>query len=212
MADNKTTIWNYLKGKGLSNEAVAGIMGNIQQESNFDPTSTNSSSGAFGIFQWLGGRKTNLQKFAESQGKSATDLNVQLDFFWKEINGSEKATKEVIFANGKTAEQYAYDFEKSFERSGGSAVDKRQNYAKKILAEMMGKKGVDLAENVGNSTGEVLANADFSDDGFWTKLAKNIIIVILCGVFVILGILLLLGAFDVNPVSAITGKGGGGHD
>ena len=35
---NDKTIWNFLKGKGLNDFAIAGIMGNIYAESGFKPT------------------------------------------------------------------------------------------------------------------------------------------------------------------------------
>ena len=35
--DNPEKIWNYLKGKGFTDEAIAGILGNAQQESSVNP-------------------------------------------------------------------------------------------------------------------------------------------------------------------------------
>ena len=35
--DNAEKIWNYFKGKGMNDFAIAGIMGNIQQESGCNP-------------------------------------------------------------------------------------------------------------------------------------------------------------------------------
>ena len=39
---NKQIVWNYLKSKGLTDEQASGIMGNIQHESGFDTSATNS--------------------------------------------------------------------------------------------------------------------------------------------------------------------------
>lgn len=79
-------IWNFFKEKGLSESQIAGLMGNLEQESGLDPNAKNSSSGAFGIAQWLGSRKTGLDNFAKSKGKKNNDMDVQLDYLWKEMN------------------------------------------------------------------------------------------------------------------------------
>lgn len=34
---NEQKIWNFLKGKGLKDEAIAGIMGNLYAESALNP-------------------------------------------------------------------------------------------------------------------------------------------------------------------------------
>lgn len=90
-SNDKEKIWNYLVGTmGFSAIQAAGIMGNIQQESGFSPTAVNRSSGAYGIIQWLGSRKTNLENFAREQGKDKSDLSLQLDFMKKELEESYK--------------------------------------------------------------------------------------------------------------------------
>lgn len=53
-------IWNFFIEQGFNDAQVAGILGNTQAESNMGPT--RSSSGSYwGIFQWGGGRKDNVQ-------------------------------------------------------------------------------------------------------------------------------------------------------
>lgn len=51
-------------------------------------SAVNSSSGATGIFQWLGGRKVALQAIADSQGKQITDSSVQLEYLKSSWNSS----------------------------------------------------------------------------------------------------------------------------
>jgi hypothetical protein len=56
---NKLFIKNYLKNKGLSKEAVAAVMGNIQTESNFDPNNSYPDINgleSYGLIQWNGSR------------------------------------------------------------------------------------------------------------------------------------------------------------
>lgn len=60
-ADNVEKVWNYFIGRGLTPIAAAGAMGNIEQESGFNPwigesgsTSINKSDqgSGFGLIQW----------------------------------------------------------------------------------------------------------------------------------------------------------------
>lgn len=114
-ADNPSAIWNFLKGKGLNDYAVAGIMGNIYAESGFKPANLQNSyekklgytddsytaavdcgaytnfvkdSAGYGLVQWtFWSRKEALLNYARSVGKSIGDLGMQLDFMWKEMQG-----------------------------------------------------------------------------------------------------------------------------
>ena len=81
-------IWDYLMGKGLGSVTTAAIMGNIWQESKYNPDATeDGDNGGYGICQWTDpyvrgeGRRTNLENFASQKGKPVSDLDVQLDFF-----------------------------------------------------------------------------------------------------------------------------------
>lgn len=83
---NAQAVWTYLKGKGLSDEAVSGVMGNMERESNFDPALIEKGYPyqGHGLIQWSYGRKDNLLKQATLKGVSWTDLNFQLNFLWEE--------------------------------------------------------------------------------------------------------------------------------
>src|SRR5699024_1223964 len=60
---------------------IAAVLGNWNFESGgLNPGAVNSSGGASGLGQWLGGRKTNLMAFARRKGKSWTNPAVQLEF------------------------------------------------------------------------------------------------------------------------------------
>lgn len=82
-------IWNFLtQEKGLGSITTAAIMGNIAQESNYNINADSSNfdgNGSIGLCQWTFGRKTALINFASSQGKTAADLEVQLNFLWQEL-------------------------------------------------------------------------------------------------------------------------------
>lgn len=94
---NAEKLFVYLVSKGLTAKQTAGIIGNVMQESgggtfNIDPNALNPSSGAYGIIQWYAGRKTALINYANSVGKPKNDLQMQMDFMWKELTGSYKTT------------------------------------------------------------------------------------------------------------------------
>lgn len=82
---NLEYIFNKMLSWGFSAEMAAGACGNLQQENNFQTTLTGS---AVGLVQWMGGRKTGLYNFAESEGKNPADLELQVDYMKKELTQS----------------------------------------------------------------------------------------------------------------------------
>jgi phage pi2 protein 07 len=127
-------IWNFLKGKGLSDSAIAGIMGNLQQESGFN-TSARNPNGATGLAQWMGGRLSNLKSQA-----NWSSLDTQLNFLWSEWAPMMSKYGASAF-NSLNPSQAAYIFEKLFERSGGDANAKRQSFANQIYSQFAGSGG-----------------------------------------------------------------------
>ena len=81
-------VWDGLIGWGYSPEQAAAVLGNIYNESTFNPNALNESSNAYGLCQWLGGRYENLEQFAASQGKSASDLTVQIQYMCMELDAT----------------------------------------------------------------------------------------------------------------------------
>lgn len=88
---NKKEAFKFLVTQGLKDYQAAGILGCIMAESgpNLDPKALNKSSGAIGICQWLGPRKTSLEAHARSLGKPMDDLGAQLSFLIKELKNGE---------------------------------------------------------------------------------------------------------------------------
>lgn len=135
-------IWNKLRSMGYSKQATAGVMGNIQQESQFD---INASNGTHkGLFQWdIPGRYANATKFCQEKGKDITkDFGCQIEFADHELsayNFSNHRTKSFEgFKKSDNIQNVVYDFEELFERSGGSAMNKRLDFANAIF-EKYGK-------------------------------------------------------------------------
>jgi hypothetical protein len=137
---DEDAIWRFLEGKGLNAFAVAGIMGNMQAESGLKPDNLQNSfesrlgmsdaqytaavdsgsyrnfasdSAGYGLVQWTyGARKQALLDYAKSVGASIGSLQMQLDFFWKELQGytgvisALKSAKSVLDASNAILLQY----------------------------------------------------------------------------------------------------------
>ncbi|ARM68945.1 tail tape measure [Staphylococcus phage vB_Sau_CG] len=138
-------MYKFLKGKGLSDNQVGAVMGNLQQESNLDPNAKNASSGAFGIAQWLGARKTGLENFAKSKGKKSSDMDVQLDYLWKEMQSDYESNnlKNAGWSKGGSLEQNTKAFATGFERMGANEamMGTRVNNAKEFKKKYGGSGG-----------------------------------------------------------------------
>ena len=129
LPQNANTIYRYFISKGFSKEQASGFVGNFWQESRLNPNAVNQKSGAIGIAQWLGSRKTQLLK-----KNNPYSLQTQLDFVWEELNSTEKNAYIRIKASN-TVEQSTYNIRKYFERPGESEANDtaRLAIAKKIL-------------------------------------------------------------------------------
>lgn len=129
--DNAEKIYSYLTGKGLTGQQAAGVLGNFQQESGFDPAIIQGGSIAdknytpvnsvgFGLAQWtFTARQGPLVALAQSSGRSLIDLSLQLDFLWQELNTTH-ASSLVSLKNETTPERAAYVFHRDFEGSADS--------------------------------------------------------------------------------------------
>lgn len=85
--DNVQTICLSLKQNNFSDAAIAGILGNMERESNYDPNATNNL-GCVGLVQWCSGRANNLKN---TYGGNWNNINNQLEFMLSELNGNESS-------------------------------------------------------------------------------------------------------------------------
>jgi hypothetical protein len=150
---NAEKVWNFFKskkydGKPLSDFAVAGIMGNAQQESGFNPTIAHSMKGNggkfIGIFQWgnkgNGDRWGNLKKWAKNNGDlDPESIDTQLKFTWVELGGSYGHVLPKLQA-ARTPEEAAKVWYDDYE-AASHGLSNRQNYAKGFYTRYKGKGG-----------------------------------------------------------------------
>lgn len=155
--NNEKTIWSFLKRKGLNDYAVAGLMGNLKAESALNPQNLQGSyekklgftdasytsavdAGSYGNFvtdkagyglaQWTyWSRKQNLLNFAKSKGASIGNLDMQLEFLWKELQGYKSVM--ATLKNAASILEASNAVLKGYERpanQGESAQKKRAVY------------------------------------------------------------------------------------
>lgn len=170
-ADVPQIIWDYLIGKQLSSQTVAAIMGNIFQESGYNPEAVNPDSGAYGICQWLGSRKDALERFAAGQGKPMSDINVQLDYLWSELTGDESEALRLTNAAGDL-ETATRVFCEKFERCGADEArnENRINAAREAFQKQ--GKGINVAGTYTPSGGSSSSSQQFSS-GFMGVLERQ---------------------------------------
>lgn len=140
---NAQTAFDFYVGQGLSPAQAAGIVGNLQGESGQDinPSAISKADGrdgsdSIGVAQWNGDRAQALKAYADSKGTPWTDLNTQLEFLHRELQGPEKAAYGQLVA-AKTPEQagqamLAFERPKNWNVEG--AHPERAQYAAKAFA------------------------------------------------------------------------------
>ena len=182
-SSNAEKVWNYFTGRGLTPVGAAGAMGNIEQESSFDPLVQEGGSGiGFGLIQWSFERRTKLEAAAAAAGVSFSPgassdaaLLFQLNWLWDGEYGSQQWQGPVnaetkvegdpskSFSEDNTGNGSAMVFHALVERSGDGATGKQERIdsAKKFL-EQFG--------NAGSSTG----SCSIGEGGLTNEQAQKI--------------------------------------
>lgn len=140
MENNATEFYGYFSSKSFTIESVAGMLGNLQQESNINPgmKQTASASSGWGLIQWT--PSSNLTDYASAHGSDWATGEIQTQLMWDEIingYGGQWIPKPAL-GYSYTGEEFsqltdvaeackAYLYER--ERAGVEALDKRLTYA-----------------------------------------------------------------------------------
>ena len=136
-AANAKQIFDFLKSKGLNDIQAAAICGNIEAESEYNPSAKNEI-GAIGICQWLNDRATKLQSLASSKGKNWNDLSIQLEYLWSEIGPGGYYNQFVQAMANQSIEDAVVTWEKGFEVSGDTASYPRRIASAKAILDGKG--------------------------------------------------------------------------
>jgi len=163
----KEVIWKYLSSKGLNDFAVAGIMGNLYAESSLQPNNLQNSfesklghtdetytaavdngtytkfatdGAGYGIAQWtFSTRKKGLLDLAKKKKTSISDINLQLEYLWDEL---QKMPKVMNVLKVATSVQQASDiFLTEFEKPASASTYKsvRAKYGQEYYDKYHGK-------------------------------------------------------------------------
>jgi hypothetical protein len=170
LSSDEETAYNYFVGKGLKNFQAAGIVGNLMQESDVEPTSVQYGGGpGRGIAQWsVGGRWNadsgdNVVAYASEHGESATSLSLQLDFVWYELETFSSYGLAQLRASTNVTDATIV-FQDDFEGCGECDQSTRIEYAQQVLAANPGTSG----GSTGGGGGSTAADACTQGDGFCT--------------------------------------------
>jgi hypothetical protein len=135
---NAKTAFEYFVGKGLTEIQSAGIVGNLQQESNVNPNAVQPGGPGRGIAQWSVGarwnvtRHDNLASYAAEHGGSMHSLDIQLGFIWYELENDSQYGLAAL-RRATTINDAVYAFQKDFEACGTCNATHRISYAKAAL-------------------------------------------------------------------------------
>lgn len=155
--NDEKVIWNFLSGKGLNDFAVAGIIGNLYAESGLKSNNLQNSyetklgmsdasytekvddgsytnfvkdAAGYGLAQWTYyTRKQGLYDLANSKKVSISNLTMQLEWLWTELQGYKTVMSAAKSATSIRAvsDVMLKDFEKPKDQSE-SVQKKRAEY------------------------------------------------------------------------------------
>lgn len=147
--ENEAKVWKFFKKKGFSGMAIAGIMGNVAQESGFRPEATSGIADDIGIIQWTDNAESNaksrLMSWARNNHKDYKSLSAQLEYLWtasssaRTANGAMHNTTLIKgLMDAKSVKEAADLWEEQIEGAGNKMMQNRYAYGEQIYAEMHG--------------------------------------------------------------------------
>ena len=186
---SEAKIWSFLKGKGLSDCGAAGLMGNLYAESGLKPTNLQNTyekklglsdadytaqvdsgaysnfvhdSAGYGLAQWtFWSRKQNLFNFARQCSKSIGDLDMQLDFLWKELTEGYASLVRTLQSAATiriASDAVLVQFERPADQSE-TAKARRASYGQKYFDQYAGKGETMPSTNAVSAVERLLATA-----------------------------------------------------
>ena len=145
MNNNALILWDYFNRKGWTNEAIAGLFGNIYVESKFGPDQGEyDGGGGYGLTQWT--PPTGLKKWASSAGLDYKDGHTQMKYIQREMEGLEEQYYPVenypisskAFMKSKQSPEYlASAFLYNYERPSVLAESTRKEQARKWYNQIL---------------------------------------------------------------------------
>lgn len=168
---NEQKIWNFFKNKGLNNYGIAGLMGNLYAESGLSPNNLQNTyekklgytdatyttavdngtyanfvkdAAGYGLAQWTyWTRKQKLLNYAKQKNKSISDLDMQLEFLYKELSESYSSVLTAL-KNATSVLEASNAVLLKFECPADQSVSvqqKRASYGQKYYNQFANNKG-----------------------------------------------------------------------
>lgn len=143
---------------GLQPHQAAGIVGNFAVETgNFNHQQeinpvVAGSRGGYGMAQWTGPRRRQLEAYASSNGLDVSSYEAQYGFLSHELNG-EYASVVRQMQNAGSTEEATRIFMEKFERPGVPHFDKRLAYAMAAANGDFGDAGLNPTFGPGGAGG-----------------------------------------------------------
>jgi hypothetical protein len=122
---------------GLTPAQASGVVGNLMRESGLrSDIEERGGGGGYGLAQWTGPRRANLERFAAERGKPPGDFDTQYQFLLHELRGPESRALATL-RQAQTPEEAAFVFDRDFERSGVKAMPERTASARAVFEALL---------------------------------------------------------------------------
>jgi murein DD-endopeptidase MepM/ murein hydrolase activator NlpD len=196
-ADNGEKIWNFLIAKGLSPVQAAGVMGNLQVESGYDPFNQQDGvswpGAGWGLAQWTAERRDALKNAVVAElgpsfyvpteeagsmlGGAGEDrlLSFQLDYLHEESQSRESVTYPDApnewegLKRETTVEGSVIYWEANFERAGKPVLGARLAAGNEVLAQFGSEteSGTSTSNAVACAEGQLVGGYSLPVDKRW---------------------------------------------
>ena len=157
------TAMSYFQSQGWTKEQAAGIVGNLQAESgpSLNPKAVGDNGQAYGIAQWHPDRQATFKKQMQKEIRESS-LEEQLQFVQWELSNTNMGAGNAL-RSAKAANEAAQIIDRMYERSSGTALNKRMANAN-TLAEAKAEFGGIVRARPGGTN--ILAGEAGSDEAF----------------------------------------------
>lgn len=114
---NLSSVAAYLKKQypKATPQGIAAVLGNWDAESKMEPNATYSAKNpksAYGLGQWLGGRRSNLESYARKHHERASSISTQVDFALHGDGSNSKILKSVLSGDSSVTDLAGYFYDK----------------------------------------------------------------------------------------------------
>lgn len=178
--DNEQKSWNYFINQGLTDKQAAGIMGNIQIESAFNPeimqkggSSQNPADAdplGWGLIQWTPGSKVINEAKEASINEPIYLLGSQLDLVWQHMHNNPVVTQPFSMSDFTKIndEQQAAIYFRDHIEGGADPNNVRETAATAILGKYGGSSapteggGSSCGSGIGSGSCKLVYDAEYS--------------------------------------------------